>query len=158
MSAKVASGRLARENIPNAVSRHAFSSGLYYLRVPPESLDAAKQVLEANANFDEDELKRLALQEPPPDDYVPSSLAEDSHKRRLSMMMPIGSGVCFLFSASLFVFILVTLARKGVTVPKYCGPAGCRSIVIGLLISGLFTLFTLAVFLGSLGGGKTREK
>ena len=156
-SARVASGRLASEKIPSAVSRPAFSAELFYLRVPPESVEAAKEILDATANFDEGELTRLAIQEPPPDDYVPSTRTEDSQTRRLSLMMPLGVGVCFIFSAGLFIGLLVTLNRKGVTVPRYCSPAGCRSILIGLIISGLFTLFTFVAFLGSLGG-KTGNK
>lgn len=72
ISARIASGRLAAENIQSGVSRPAFSTGLYYLRVPPDFVDAAKRVLESSASLDEGELSKLALKEPPPDDYVRS--------------------------------------------------------------------------------------
>ena len=157
LSARVASGRLTSEDIPSAVSRPPFSAGLYYLRVPPESVDAAKRILEASARLDETELTRLALQEPPPDDYVPStttSTTKDPRDRRLAVMMPVGSGVLFLVTAGSFWVILARVLDKGVQYPTICSPAGCRNSLGALIASGLMALLTLGMFLASLGVGK----
>lgn len=100
---------------------------------------------------DDDELTRLALQEPPPDDYVPSETTSgDSQSRRLAMMMPVGSAIIFLVTTGLFVVLVGTMLRKGPFVASvHCGPAGCRSPLVAAVVSGVMALLSLGVFIGS---------
>jgi hypothetical protein len=158
-SARVASGRLTAENIPNAVWREAFSA--YHVRVPPDSLDPAKQTLEATAKLDEEELTQHALEEPPPDDYVPvtstSSFQGDPQARHLAVLMPIGSAILFLICAGNFAIGLMRFMDRGVVYPTFCTAAGCRSSIMALVVSGVGALLMLGAFLGSLGVGR-RDK
>jgi hypothetical protein len=151
-SADFASLQLGAESIPSEVSRVSHSTDLYDLRVPLESADAAKEVLESFARIDEKELTRLALTEPAPDDYVPSSTAttEDPQARRLSVMMPIFSGGLFLVGAGAFAMALATVSRHG-PAWMFCSARGCRNFITLAVISGLVTLVGLGAFLGSLG-------
>jgi hypothetical protein len=156
MSARIASGRLASENIHNAVSHPPLAAGLYYVRVPPESADAAKEILEANARLDEKEVADLALHDPAPDDFVPpiKSTPGDPQARHLRALMPIGSSVLFLFFAGNFAVVLTRMIDKGVQYPMFCTPAGCRSSLNVLFWSGLGALVMLGALLASVGIGK----
>jgi hypothetical protein len=101
-SARVASGRLSSENIPNAVSRPPFSAGLYYLRVPPELSDAAREALVVGANISDSDLASLALQSPPPDDLLtrePGSATSGPRSNRIPWMVAVGVGIVFVLSA-----------------------------------------------------------
>lgn len=152
-SAQVASGRLASESIPSAVSRPAFSAGLYYVRVPPRSLDAAQEILKTNENLDVQELTELALSTPAPDDYVPPrpSTSGDVPSRRVALMMlPLVGGLVFLISAGIFGMSLITLVTKGEPLPRYCGAGGCWSLLTVSITSGLMTLLSLGMVLASL--------
>jgi hypothetical protein len=159
-SARVASSRLTAENVPNAVSRPPFAVGLYYgvyyLRVPPESVGAAKEILEADARLGEEELEDLALHDSVPDDFVPptTSTPGDPQARHLRVLMPIGSSVLFLFFAGNFAVVLTRMIDKGVQYPTFCTAAGCRSSLNALFWSGLGALVMLGALLASLGIGK----
>jgi hypothetical protein len=71
LSAGVVSKRLSDEGVPNRIWAPRRSE--CYIWVPPESADAAKQILAAPA-VPEEELTALALKDPPPDDFaIPES-------------------------------------------------------------------------------------
>jgi hypothetical protein len=77
-SAQVVSGRLSIEGVPNRLIAREPGGPLFgvlgewSILVPPESLADAERVL-AEPPPTEAELTALALQDPPPDDYVPST-------------------------------------------------------------------------------------
>ena len=151
-SADFACMQLAAEGIPGEVSRTSRSPDLYELHVPLESADAAKEVLESFARIDDAELTRLALKAPAPDDYVPSSVPSngDPQARRMSLMMPIFSGVLLFVSAGIFAMALAIVSRHG---PAWmvCSARGCRNFITLAVVSGLMTLVGFGAFLGSLG-------
>jgi hypothetical protein len=68
-SAQMASERLTIETIPNRTVPSAFPmrDPTCWIWVPPESADKAKELLSHDA-VPEDELDKLALSYPPPDD------------------------------------------------------------------------------------------
>jgi hypothetical protein len=68
LSAEVVSGRLSREGVTNRIWRPQRSAGECYIWVPPELVDEAKRIL-AEPPISEAALTRLALKEPPPDDF-----------------------------------------------------------------------------------------
>jgi hypothetical protein len=68
LSAEVVSGRLSRDGVTNRIWRPPRSVGECYIWVPSESVDEAKRIL-AEPTISEADLTRLALKEPPPDDF-----------------------------------------------------------------------------------------
>jgi hypothetical protein len=68
LSAEVVSGRLSREGVTNRIWRPQRSAGECYIWVPPELVAEAKRIL-SEPPISEAALTRLALKEPPPDDF-----------------------------------------------------------------------------------------
>jgi hypothetical protein len=158
-SAVDASDRLTAENIPNKVWRETFC--VYHVRVPPESLDSARQTLEAAARMEEEGPTRSALEASPPDDYVPvpstSPSVGNPQARHLAVLMPIGSAVLLVVFAANFAMGLKRFMEKGVVYPTFCTASGCRNSLAALVAAGLGTLVMLLYFLSWLGVGR-RDK
>jgi hypothetical protein len=153
MSAAVAGGLLTGLAIPNRVSVWPRSS-LCDIWVPPEFAEEAKKALEQGSVSDQD-LTKLALSYPPPEDASPQSQADDSSSaisnlpagRQIPFLTPTLGVLAVLFD-TLFFYALHDLQTRGDHI--ICRVTGCRSFAVSLVLLGLFAAVLSLVFMGSL--------
>jgi len=109
MSAAIVSKRLSEEGVPNRVWAPPRASGDCYIWVPPESADAAKEIL-AEPAVPEEELTALALKDSPPDDFeVPASKPPTLESRSVGPIIRSSGTPGRWLIAALFVGLLVAL-------------------------------------------------
>ena len=157
MAAGIAARLLTSLDIPNRVSAwpRSFQRDIW---VPPEFVSEAKRALE-QGTVPEQDLTKLALSYPPPDDAVLDSQMDDTNSatsdrsdgRRIPFLTPF-LGVLALLLDTLFVSALGDFRTRGDHI--ICPAGGCRSFGVTLALLGLCAAVVSLAFVGSLANRK----